>query len=250
MTLSPKIIALVTGGAKGIGKAIAIRLANQGGAHVVLVDIDKSAGQASMQEIISNSGSASFIPADIGHSDEICSIISRINEDFGKLDWLVNNAGISSFCPIDLLDVSEFDHVIDVNLRAAFLFSKLAAPLLRQSPCGAIVNISSTRALMSEPGNEAYAASKSGLIGLTHALANSLGPLIRVNAICPGWINVGKQVGALRSIDHSQHPAGRVGLPADIAALTAFLLSPDASFITGQAFVADGGMTKKMIYEE
>lgn len=102
---------------------------------------------------------------------------------------------------------------------------------------------------MSEPHNEAYATAKAGLLGLTHALANSLGPAVRVNAVCLGWIDVGHH-GPLRPEDHAQHPAGRVGLPDDIAAMTAFLLSREASFITGQAFVVDGGMTKKMIYLE
>jgi len=122
---------------------------------------------------------------------------------------------------------------------------------------GAIVNIASTRAIQSEPNTEAYSASKGGILALTHSLAMSLGPDIRVNCISPGWIDVSEWKKSqqakkphLTKMDHAQHPAGRVGKPEDIAALVAFLISDEAGFITGQNFVVDGGMTKKMIYEE
>lgn len=249
MTRHSSPVALVTGAARGIGKAIATRLAVQG-AYVVMVDCAESAGQLAAAELAALDCKVSFIAADVADSSMIEATVNSIDRQHGRLDWLVNNAGLSFFRSINDLGVAEFDHVISVNLRAAFLFAKLSAPLLRRSPTGAIVNISSTRALMSEPGNEAYAASKAGLIGLTHALANSLGPKVRVNAICPGWIDVGKQPEPIRPEDHAQHPVGRVGLPEDIAALASFLLSSEAAFITGQAFVADGGMTKKMFYLE
>ena len=111
-----------------------------------------------------------------------------------------------------------------------------------------MVNIASTRAYQSEPYGEAYAASKGGLLALTHALAISLGPEVRVNGIAPGWIDVRDE--SLRPEDHTQHPVGRVGKAKDVAALVAFLISEDAGFVTGQTFVVDGGMTRKMIYEE
>ncbi|KPQ27359.1 MAG: Dehydrogenase [Marinobacter excellens HL-55] len=135
------------------------------------------------------------------------------------------------------------------------LVTKHAVPHLRHTR-GAIVNMASTRALQSEPDTEAYAATKGGIVALTHALAVSLGPNIRVNCISPGWIDTrawqggSDEVEALSQADHHQHPAGRVGTPEDIAALVAYLISPQASFITGQNVVADGGMVRKMIYEE
>jgi NAD(P)-dependent dehydrogenase (short-subunit alcohol dehydrogenase family) len=134
--------------------------------------------------------------------------------------------------------------------------TKHAAPHLRRAR-GAIVNIASTRALQSEPNTEAYSASKGGLVALTHALAVSLGPDVRVNCVSPGWIDVSarrkrsrRKPEALRPEDRAQHPVGRVGTPEDVAELVAFLLSDAAGFITGQDFIADGGMTRKMIYIE
>ena len=146
---------------------------------------------------------------------------------------------------MEKLALREWNRRIGTNLTAAFLMTKHAATLLRRSG-GAIVNIASTRALQSEPDTEAYAASKGGLVGLTHALAMSLGPEVRVNCVSPGWI----AHTPVRKKDHAQHPVGRVGRDQDIAALVAYLISDAAGFITGQNFVVDGGMTKKMIYEE
>jgi len=147
------------------------------------------------------------------------------------------------------LTLAEWNRVIDTNLTATFLLARAAEKPLRKSR-GAVVTIASTRAQMSEPNTESYAATKGGLVALTHALALSLGPDVRVNCVSPGWIAT-KNYGALRRKDHLQHPAGRVGRPDDIAEIVAWLLDGKRSgFVTGANFVVDGGMTRKMIYED
>jgi len=171
---------------------------------------------------------------------------SRSARSFGRLDALINNAGIAdpSGTPVEKLALKDWNRKIAVNLTGVFLMTKHCTPHLRRAR-GAIVNIASTRALQSEPHTEAYAAAKGGVVALTHALAMSLGPRIRVNCVSPGWIAKAR----LSRKDHAQHPAGRAGRPEDIGEVIAFLISEAAGFITGQNFVVDGGMTRKMIYE-
>jgi NAD(P)-dependent dehydrogenase (short-subunit alcohol dehydrogenase family) len=157
--------------------------------------------------------------------------------------------GIMIRKPRRRLTLSEWHRVLDTNLTAAFLLARAAKKPLRKAH-GAIVTIASTRALMSEPNTESYSASKGGLLALTHALAISLAPEVRVNCVSPGWIET-KDYAGLRRKDHQQHPAGRVGKPDDVAELVGWLLDGKRSgFVTGANFVIDGGMTRKMIYEE
>jgi NAD(P)-dependent dehydrogenase (short-subunit alcohol dehydrogenase family) len=190
-----------------------------------------------------------LIEGDVREEETAARAVSSLIERFGRLDALISNAGIMIRKPLRELTLVEWRRVIDTNLTATFLFVRAAEQELRKAR-GAIVTIASTRALMSEPNTESYSASKGGIVALTHALAVSLGPPIRVNCVSPGWIAT-KRYGALRRVDHAQHPVGRVGKPEDIAEVVAFLLDAKRSgFITGAHFVADGGMTRKMIYEE
>ncbi|WP_353225616.1 SDR family oxidoreductase [Salinisphaera hydrothermalis] len=255
---APDKICLVTGAAQGIGRAITRRLLADG--HIVwCLDHDQGALDDLAAGVdATQTTQVHTIVADVSCEDDVAAAAQAIKQQHGRLDLVVNNAGIAGPFngPIDALALADWQRVIDVNLTGFFLVVKHTLPLLRASSQNAtIVNMASSRAYQSEPQTEAYAASKGGIHALTHALAVSLGPGIRVNAVAPGWIDVrGEQTGAdtpepLREIDHAQHPTGRVGRGEDIAGIVAFLASADAAFITGQTLVADGGMTRKMIYE-
>jgi NAD(P)-dependent dehydrogenase (short-subunit alcohol dehydrogenase family) len=246
--------AIVTGGGQGIGKCVARRLLEAGKA-VVLAEIDQEAGCATAAEL-SAIGTLRFVQTDVADEDSVRRMLDAAARQFNAIDLLVNNAGIGRNAPVEQLSLADWNRVLAVNLTGMFLCAKHAAPHLRSAK-GAIVNIASTRALMSERNTEAYSASKGGIVALTHALAVSLGPEVRVNCISPGWIDTSgwRKAGSreqteLSADDHGQHPAGRVGTPDDIAALVLFLASAQSEFVTGQNFVADGGMTKKMIYVE
>lgn len=253
MEAETPLVALVTGAARGIGKGVAASLLRAGWS-VVLTDVDEPAGQAAAEEL-ARLGTVEFIVMDVSDEASVMACIERIEDDFGQIDGLVNNAGIADpdSGPIEQLSLDAWNRRLGTNLTGAFLVAKHSIPMLRESG-GAIVNIASTRALQSEAHTEAYAASKGGLVALTHALAVSLGPTIRVNAVSPGWIDTREdaqqQSDPLRAVDHQQHAVGRVGQPRDIGALVVFLLGPAAGFVTGQNLVADGGMTRQMIYVE
>ncbi|WP_288485773.1 SDR family oxidoreductase [uncultured Novosphingobium sp.] len=253
--------AIVTGGAQGIGKGIVEHLLGDGW-RVVAIDSDAEAisdlaGELPVTELLA-------VRADVGSESQVAKAFDRLkawNEKAGEpagIDLLVSNAGLADPVsgPIEELDLKRWRQWQDSHVTGAFLMVRAAVPLLRMRK-GAIVLMASTRALQSEPECEAYATAKGGLCAMAHALAISLGPDIRVNAILPGWIETGpwqkaaKRIEAKhRPIDREQHPAGRVGTPRDIAATVAFLASEGAGFITGQQFVVDGGMTRKMIYAD
>ncbi len=242
---------IVTGGAQGIGKILALELAKNG-YSVSVFEIDEEAIRDFESEITSEE--IAFFKTDVADEANVARSVKLSVEKFGNISGLINNAAIQIDKPVTELSGEEWNRVIGVNLTGAFLCSKHAAPILKSAK-GNIINISSTRAFQSEKNTEAYSASKGGVLALTHALAVSLGPEIRVNCISPGWIDVSgvkKKSKAnqieLSEADHLQHPAGRVGKPEDIARMVLFLLNPENDFITGQNFVIDGGMTKKMIY--
>lgn len=222
-------LALVTGGARGIGAAIVARLLTEGW-DVVSADRDPSpAGWSAV--------------CDVSDEADVRTMVAGLS----RLDALVCNAGVNARKPLAALTLADWSRVIATNLTSTFLLVRAAEPLLRAAR-GAVVTIASTRAHMSEPDTEAYAASKGGLVALTHALAVSLGPDVRVNCISPGWIAT--KGAAPTAEEHAFHPAGRVGIAADVADMAAFLLGPRAGFITGSEFVIDGGVTRKMIYPE
>jgi NAD(P)-dependent dehydrogenase (short-subunit alcohol dehydrogenase family) len=247
---------IVTGGAQGIGRGIAEYLLDRK-CQVVMSDIDIEAGQELVEHLARPEGLL-FVHTDVSKEQQVMQCIAETLQFSGRIDGLVNNAGIAdpNNAPVTELLLDDWEKILRTNLTGSFLMVKHAAPYLSAQQ-GAVVNIASTRAIQSEANTEAYAASKGGLVALTHAMAISFGSRIRVNAILPGWIDVsklkkksaGKQVHFSRR-DHEQHPVGRIGTVKDIAALTAFLLSGQAGFITGQQFIVDGGMTRKMIYGE
>ncbi|WP_404377457.1 SDR family oxidoreductase [Vreelandella aquamarina] len=246
----------ITGGAQGIGLGIAYMLLAEGH-HVAITDIDEEALNAA-EKRLTNRERLLTLTSDASDETQVAASLEKTVSHFGRLDGIVHNAGIADpfHGPIERLSLDTWQAYLNTNLTGAFLCAKHGAPYLRPHG-GSIMLMASSRALQSEPDTEAYAASKGGIVALTHALAVSLGPDIRVNAVSPGWIEVGdwqkpsrQQTVEHRDIDREQHPVGRVGTPKDIAALTRFLLSEEAGFITGQNFVADGGMTRKMIYAE
>ncbi len=242
-------VALVTGAARGIGLGIAAWLIAEGW-QVVLADNDRERG-ARVAEALGEH--AWFVAMDVAQEGQVAMSVAEVLGQFGRLDGLVCNAAIARphNTPLEALGLDEWNRTLAVNLTGPMLLAKHCAPYLRAHN-GAIVNIASTRAHQSEPDSEAYAASKGGLLALTHALAASLGPEIRVNALSPGWIDAReaaeREAEPLTELDHDQHLVGRVGTVEDVAAAVAWLVNGDAGFVTGQELVVDGGMTRKMIY--
>lgn len=242
---------IVTGGAQGIGRIIAQALLKVG-YSVSIFDIDNEA----MEEIkpqFDKKRSAFFV-TDVSSEVSVRSSVRASLKKFDGIYGLVNNAVYEVFKPMSELTLEEWNRAIGTNLTGTFLCAKFSSPHLIESR-GSMVNMCSTRAFQSEPDTESYSASKGGIYSLTHALAMSLAPNVRVNSISPGWIDVSsvKKKAKARQVelsesDHAQHPAGRVGNAFDIAQMVMFLLDPANGFITGQNFVIDGGMTKKMIY--
>jgi glucose 1-dehydrogenase len=242
-------VAIVTGGARGIGLAIARRYVAEG-AKVLIADVDAAAGEAAAKEIDANR--CSFVRADVGDKGDAGRLVGEAFSLFGGLDILVNNAGIVHGA--DFLDIEEadFDRVLRVNLKGAFLVGQAAARRMvaeigAGKPPGAIVNMSSINATLAIPNQVPYCVSKGGLAQLTKVMALSLAPYgIRVNAIGPGSImtDILRSVGSDREAKRrilSRTPLGRIGEPEEIASVAVFLAGKDSSYITGQTVYADGG---------
>jgi len=248
-------IAVVTGGAQGIGRACVEHFLRKGW-RLAAIDRD---GEA-LEDLAREAPAGDLLPlgADVSDEDGVKAAFERIDawRSAEGLDLLVNNAGIADpgNGPLEELPLAQWRRRVDSHLTGAFLVTRAAIPALRAAR-GTIVNMASTRAFQSEPHTEAYAAAKGGIVALTHALAVSLGPQVRVNAIAPGWIDTAPL--AKRSArdtpehdaqDHAQHPVGRIGLPGDVAAVVDFLASDAAAFMTGETLVLDGGMARRMRY--
>jgi NAD(P)-dependent dehydrogenase (short-subunit alcohol dehydrogenase family) len=242
-------VCVITGGANGIGRCTAEEFLRKG-AKAAVIDIDAAAGK----KLAAKFGAEKFlfVSGDITEEKVLKDFAQKVIKKFGHADFLINNAcfskkGILSGCGFD-----DFNYILKLGITAPYMLAKLFKDYFK--PGAAIVNISSTRAYMSQPDTESYSAAKGGISALTHALSVSLAQKVRVNSISPGWIDTGAYHNndnykpSYEESDKKQHPAGRIGSPMDIANAVLFLCSGKAGFITGQNLTVDGGMSKLMIY--
>ena len=245
MKQSPKV-ALITGSSRGIGRSIAIRLANEG--FNVVFNYRNNPGSLieTINDIESRGGKAVSIKADVSNESEVGVMIKQIKELWESIDVLVNNAGIRKDQLLMRMTESSWDDVLDTNLKGAFLCSKAVLPFMVKKKFGRIINISSIVGITGNPGQGNYAASKAGLIGLTKTIAREVASRnITANAIAPGYIEtdmVKELPDELRSRIQSMVPLGRLGTGDDVAGMVAFLCSEDANYITGQVIGVDGGL--------
>lgn len=245
-------VCVITGGANGIGFYLVNAFIRQG-ARVAFIDMDRDSGEKVLSDIRSIGGEAMFYHGDIAEQSVLEAFAKDVLQRYGRVDYLINNAclsrkGILSGCSYD-----DFNYVLRVGVTAPYFLAKLFRDHFNNG--AAIVNIASTRASMSQMDTESYTAAKGGISSLTHALAVSLAGKVRVNSVSPGWIDVRANFDENYSDKHSeedkkQHPAHRVGNPADIARTVLFLCSEENSFITGENITVDGGMTRHMIYHD
>jgi 3-oxoacyl-[acyl-carrier protein] reductase len=242
--------AIVTGAAQGIGAAISLRLAAEG-AHVAAVDLTAERAQGTADEIVKNGGRAVALGADVSKTDEVQTVVADAVAQLGRIDVLVNNAGITRDAMLFKMTDDEWDSVIAVNLRSAFLMSRECQKHFSAQKYGKIVSLSS-RSALGNRGQSNYAASKAGIMGLTATMAIELGPYgINVNAVAPGYIatamtdatarRVGLDPEEMKRLAAEQTPVRRVGAAEDIAAVVAFLAADESSFISGQTIQVNGG---------
>lgn len=232
-------VVVITGGSQGIGQHLALAYLEQR-AKVIVLDIAPN-----------KNPNVDFHLVDLGQAEQIEQAFDAIQTQYGKVDVLINNGAIANFNkPIQQLTFDEFSRVIDVNLKGAFACSRRFIALNHTQSYGRIINIASTRWNQNESGWDAYGASKGGVVSMTQSMAISLSDTpITVNAVSPGWIQV-EGYDELDSFDHQQHPSGRVGKAKDIVNACLFLTHPENDFVNGHNLVVDGGMSKKMIYQD
>ncbi len=240
-------VAVVTGGSRGIGEAIVRRLVQEGAFVYATYHTSSERAKQLWEELNREGYRVAFLQADVANEADVERCIATISEEARRLDILVNNAGVTADRLLVRMTAEEWDRVVNTNLRGAFLWARAAVRLMLPQRFGRIINIGSVVGIMGNIGQANYAASKAGLIGLTRALAKELASRnILVNCVAPGYVETAmtaqlseQQQKALRDAI----PLGRVATPEEIAAVVAFLASPEASYITGQTIVVDGGLS-------
>jgi 3-oxoacyl-[acyl-carrier protein] reductase len=236
----------VTGGSRGIGRAIALRLAADGNKVAVNYASNSAAADEVVAAIRDGGGEAMAIAADVGDEDAVAAMFAAVEEELGRVEILVNNAGITRDDLMLRMSLDAWDEVIRTNLRSVYLTSKAALRGMLRNKWGRIVNISSVSGISGNPGQANYAASKAGIIGMSKSLAKEIGSRgITVNVVAPGFVAtdmtaaLGDEVTTAAA---EQVSVGRLGRPEEIAAAVAFVASEEASYITGQTIVVDGGL--------
>ncbi len=243
-------VCVITGGALGIGQVLTQEFAGAG-AKIAFIDINKEAGEKHAQVLKKAGHRILFMAGDISEEAVLRGFVEKIIDEYGKVDFLINNAAVNLGGILSPCGYDDFNRALRVGISAPYILAQLLLPHFNVG--ASIVNISSTRALMSQANTESYSAAKGGINALTHALAVSLAGKVRVNAISPGWIDTGKTYdksyqAKYSKADKDQHPSKRVGYPLDIASLALFLCDEKNSFINGENITVDGGMSKLMIY--
>lgn len=243
-------VCVITGGALGIGRCLTREFA-KAGAKVAFIDFNKEAGEENLAAIEKAGGEALFFHGDIAEESTLRTFVKEVIQAYGKVDYLINNAMLSRQGILKPCSYDEFNYVLRVGITAPYMLTLLFLPYFNEG--ASIVNISSSRAFMSQANTESYTAAKGGITALTHALAVSLAGRVRVNSIAPGWIDTGayhedNYQPQYSEADLKQHPSHRIGDPMDIARAVFFLCDERNSFINGENLTIDGGMTKRMIY--
>ncbi len=246
-TLTDKV-AIITGAAHGIGRATAERFAAEG-ARVTVADINQELGNHVVAAIESAGGMARFVHTDVGVHEQVRHMIESTVNEWGRLDILVNNAYISARGSVVDVEEAEWDRAMNVNLKALYLAAKYAFPHMERIGGGSIVNMSSVHGFMAWPQGVAYDTAKAAVINLTRQMAIDGGPLgIRVNAVAPGWIMTHEEWSSPERLKHAErlYPVGRPGQPEEVANVIHFLVSDEASFVSGHTLTVDGGLTTQL----